>query len=96
MLSPSYVFSILCNVHMGTISLVTFGLQNLCCRNPSLGLITKARACESVGQVWSPWVTFHAHGSSRECEGMNPHTPKWVPILGVEVPMNFQIFKEQL
>jgi hypothetical protein len=27
---------------------------------------------------------------------MNPHTPKWVPTLGVGVPMDFQIFREQL
>ncbi len=30
MLSPCYVFSILCNVHVGTISLVTFGFKNVC------------------------------------------------------------------
>jgi hypothetical protein len=22
----------------------------------------------------------------KECEGMNPHTPKWTPIVGVRVP----------
>jgi hypothetical protein len=27
---------------------------------------------------------------------MNPHTPKWVPILGVGVPTNFRIFKGRL
>ncbi len=27
---------------------------------------------------------------------MNPHTPKWTLILGVEVPMDFQIFRRQL
>jgi hypothetical protein len=26
---------------------------------------------------------------------MNPHTPKWATTLGVGVPMDFQIFKEQ-
>jgi hypothetical protein len=26
---------------------------------------------------------------------MSPHTPKWIPTLGVGVPMNFQFFKEQ-
>jgi hypothetical protein len=31
-----------------------------------------------------------------ECEGMSPHTPKWPPTLGVGVPMDFQIFKEQI
>jgi hypothetical protein len=30
------------------------------------------------------------------CEGMNPHTLKWAPILGVGIPMDFQIFRKQL
>jgi hypothetical protein len=24
-----------------------------------------------------------------ECEGMNRHTPKWIPVLGVRIPMEF-------
>ncbi len=64
------------------------------CRNPSLGLTTKARACKSVGQEGSLGFTFHALGSAKECEGMNPHTLKKTPILGVGVPVDFQIFKE--
>jgi hypothetical protein len=46
------------------------------CRNPSLGLVTKARACKVAGQGGSPGVTSHAPKSAKECEGMNPHTPK--------------------
>jgi hypothetical protein len=42
------------------------------CRNPSFGLATKAKACEGASQEWSLGVTFHAHGSVGECEGMNP------------------------
>jgi len=38
--------------------------------------MTKARACESSDQEGSSGVRFHAPGSARECEGMNPHTPK--------------------
>ncbi len=38
-------------------------------------------------------VTFHALRSARECEGMNPHTPKWIPTLGIRSPMDFWIFK---
>ncbi len=45
-------------------------------------------ACEGEGQEWSPRVTFHAPGSVWKCEGMNPHTPKWAPTLGVGVPMD--------
>jgi hypothetical protein len=64
------------------------------CRNLNLKLTTKARACKGVGQKWSPTVTFHVPRSVGECEGMNPHTPKWTPTLGVEVLMDPQIFKE--
>jgi hypothetical protein len=66
------------------------------CRNPSLGLVTKAKACEGVGQVGSPRVIFHAPGSEIECEGMNLHIPKWAPTLGVRVLVDSWIFIEQL
>jgi hypothetical protein len=65
-------------------------------RNPILGLATKARACKGEDQEGSSGVTSHAPKSIGECEGMNPHTPKCVPILGVGVPMDSQIFKERL
>jgi hypothetical protein len=65
-------------------------------RNPSLGLATKARACKVAGQEGSLGIAFHAPESAKECEGMNRHTPKWSPILGVEVLMDFQIFKKNL
>jgi hypothetical protein len=64
--------------------------------NLSLRLTTKARACEGVGQEWSSGVTFHAPESVRKCEGMNRHTPKWAPTLGVGVQMDSWIFNEQL
>jgi hypothetical protein len=41
-------------------------------------------------------VTFYAPKSIERCEGMNPHTPKWAPTLGVKVLIDFRIFKEQL
>jgi hypothetical protein len=66
-----------------------------CCHNPNLGLATKARACKGAGQEGSPGVTSHAPGSAKECEGMNPHPPKWTPILGVGVPVDSQIFRGQ-
>jgi hypothetical protein len=58
-------------------------------------LMTKVRACRGTGQKWNPGITFHAPGSVGGCEGMNAHTPKWAPTLGVIVPMDSQIFKEQ-
>jgi len=58
--------------------------------------MTKARACKGAGQKRSLGVTFHAFRSVGECEGMNLHTPKRAPTLGIRVPMDFRIFKEQL
>jgi hypothetical protein len=66
------------------------------CRNRSLGLTTKVRACKGAGQERSLVVTSHAPESVRDYEGMNLHTPNWVPILGVGVSMDSWIFKEQL
>jgi len=49
-----------------------------------------------VGQEGSPRIMSHALGSARECEGIDPHTPKGTSILGVKVSMDSRIFKEQL
>ncbi len=46
------------------------------CYNPSLGLVTKAKACKGAGQKGNPGITSHAPRSVGECEGMNTHTPK--------------------
>jgi hypothetical protein len=62
-------------------------LNDNCCRNLRFGFTTKARVSKGAGQEWSPIVTFHAPKSIGKCEGMNPHIPKWVPTLGVGVPM---------
>ncbi len=69
---------------------------HLWCCNPSLGLVTKVGVCKGAGQEGSPWVTSHTPGSVGECEGMNLHTPKWTPTLGVNILMESQIFKKQL
>ncbi len=61
---------------------------DLVCRNPSLGLATKARGCKVAGQEGSLGVMLHAPRCARECEGIDPHTPKGTPILGVGVPMD--------
>jgi hypothetical protein len=57
--------------------------------------MTKARACKGAGQEGNPGVAFHAPGNARECEGMNPHTPKWAPTLGVGVPVDSWILRER-
>jgi len=46
----------------------------LMCHNPSLELMTKARACKVVGQKGSP--------------GANPHIPKGASTLGVGVSVD--------
>jgi len=38
----------------------------------------------------------HAPGNVRECEGIDFHTPKGTPILGVGVPVDSWMFKERL
>jgi len=50
--------------------------------------VTKVRACRVAGQEESLGVTPHAPSSARECEGMNPHTPKGAFTLGIRVPMD--------
>jgi hypothetical protein len=62
------------------------------CHNPSLGLATKAKACKVAIQEGNMGIIFHAPGSAKECEGMNPHTSKWTPMLGIEVPNGFLNF----
>jgi hypothetical protein len=57
----------------------------LVCRNLNFGLMTKARGYKVVGQEGSLGVMPHAPGSARDCEGINPHTPKGTPILGIRV-----------
>jgi len=64
--------------------------------DPNFGLVIKIRAYKGASQKWSPRITFHAPESVGGCEGMNPHNPKWIPTLGIEVPMDFWIFKERL
>jgi hypothetical protein len=53
-----------------------------------------------LARVWAKGEARESHfmpsGVQKECEGMNPHTPKGAPTLGVGVPMDFQIFKGQL
>jgi len=38
---------------------------------------------------------LHAPESARQCEGIDPQTPKGTPTLGVGVPMESRMFREQ-
>jgi len=60
--------------------------------NISLGFTTKARGLEKCGPKVQPRSHIHNLGSVGKHEEMSPHTPKWVPTLGVGIPMDFQIF----
>ncbi len=46
------------------------------------------------GKVGANSATQEPHLHSWECEGMNPHIPKWIPTLGVGIPMEFQVFEK--
>ncbi len=58
--------------------------------------MTKARGCKVAGQEGSLGLMLHAPKIARECEGIDPHTPKGIPTLGVGVPMESRIFKRRL
>ncbi len=58
--------------------------QIKCC-NPSLGLVTKVKACKGEGQEGSLGVTSHAPKSVGECEGMNLHMSK----MGLHDPFGY-------
>jgi hypothetical protein len=65
------------------ISIFIFGhVEN--CRNPSFRLVTKVKVWEGAGQKGRPGVASHAPGSAKECEGMNPHIPKELPLWELE------------
>jgi hypothetical protein len=60
-----------------------------------IGLTTKARGYKVTGYERSLAITPHAFGNVGKCEGMNPHTSKRASTLGVGVPTDSRIFKEQ-
>jgi hypothetical protein len=53
------------------------------CRNPSIWLATKARRLRGCGPKSRPESHITCSRECKECEGVNPHTPKWTPMLGV-------------
>jgi hypothetical protein len=59
------------------------------CRNPSFGLVTKAKGLQGCGPRESMGVTSHTPGNVEKCEGMNPHTFKATPTLGDGVQVDF-------
>ncbi len=53
------------------------------CHDFNFALATKAKAWKGAGPKCNLEVTFALPRS----EGMNSHTPKWTPTLGVGIPM---------
>jgi len=51
--------------------------------------MTKVRAYKVMGQEGSLGIMPHAPRSARECEGIDPHTPKRTPTLGIGVSVDF-------
>ncbi len=62
----------------------------------ALGSRLRQKGLQGCGPRLSSGVTFSCPGSAKECEGKNPHTPKWTPMLGVGVPMDSRMFREWL
>jgi hypothetical protein len=62
-------------------------------RNLSLGFMTKAKGLRRYG----PSVKVGSHIScSRECERMNPHTPKWARTLWNWIPNGLPNFQKAI
>jgi hypothetical protein len=57
---------------------------------------TLDKGLQECGPRLSLGVAFHTPRSVKECEGINPHTPKGTPTLGVGVPMDSRIFRVRL
>jgi len=80
---------------------LTFSSSGGECRNPSLGLATKARGlAKERAKRKEAWESHHILSgvleSVRECEGVNTHTLKATPTLGDGVPVDSRNFREQL
>jgi hypothetical protein len=63
-------------------------MVKLQCRNPNLGLATKARACKGASQEGSMGITSHVPMSVGKCKKINPHILKRAHTLGVGLPVD--------
>jgi len=60
----------------------------------TLGLArNQSKVLERCEPKVQPESHIHIPRNVGECEGMNPHTPKWALTLGVEVSMILKFFK---
>ncbi len=65
-------------------------------RDPSLGLATKAKGCEVMGQEGDLGVTSHAPRSAKNVKERTLTLPSELPCWGLESQMDAQIFKMRL
>jgi hypothetical protein len=77
---------ILHNIIKGGCSWIFQVLHHFHYRNPSPRLATKARGLQGCGPRRTSGSHITCSRECKECEGMNPHTPKWTLVLGVGVP----------
>ncbi len=61
-------------------------LNPTCVATLSLGLATKARGLQGYEPRERPKNNVTSSHECKECEGMNLHTPKWIPMLGIGIP----------
>jgi hypothetical protein len=66
------------------------------CRNPSIGLMTKGRACKVAGQEGGPGVTSHAPRSAKSVREWTLTLPNELPLWELESQMESRIFRAQL
>jgi hypothetical protein len=62
----------------------------------ALGSRPRQGGYKVAGQEGGPGVTSHALGSGKECERMNPHTPKWTPIVRIGVSNGLPNFQSAI
>ncbi len=73
-------------------------MLNPYCRNPSLRLVTKAKACKVAGQEGGLGVTSHALGSANSAKSVREWTftlPSELPLWELESQMDSRIFRAQ-
>jgi hypothetical protein len=66
------------------VNLAFFLVSNSKCHNLNIRLVTKARACEGVGQEWSPTIMFHVMGVWESVREWTPTFPSELPLWELE------------
>jgi hypothetical protein len=62
----------------------------------ALGSWPRQRGLWGCGPRGTPGSHITCSQEWKECEGMNPHTPKWIPMVGVGVPKGLPNFQSAI